>query len=122
VLLAAVYMLRTIAIQLILAIVLAMAAEPLVRFFEWRGTLAAAPWGSALRLSRSCCLCSRCEAARTHPLLRFGSEEDARAGGQCLAVGSSGSKSSAAALSRTRAFSSNADAPRSLSRASAFSG
>jgi predicted PurR-regulated permease PerM len=47
VLLAAVYMLRTIAIQLILAIVLAMAAEPLVRFFEWRGT----PRGRAVGIS-----------------------------------------------------------------------
>ena len=37
VLLAAVYALRTIVIQLILAIVLAMAAEPLVRLFERRG-------------------------------------------------------------------------------------
>jgi predicted PurR-regulated permease PerM len=47
VLLAAVYALRTIVIQLILAIVLAMAAEPLVRLFERRG----APRGRAVGIS-----------------------------------------------------------------------
>jgi predicted PurR-regulated permease PerM len=47
VLVAAVYVLRTIVIQLILAIVLAMAAEPLVSFFERRG----APRGHAVGIS-----------------------------------------------------------------------
>jgi predicted PurR-regulated permease PerM len=47
VLLAAVYALRTIVIQLVIAIVLAMAAEPLVRFFERRG----APRGRAVGVS-----------------------------------------------------------------------
>jgi len=47
VLLAGVYVLRTIVIQLIVAVVLAMAAEPLVRFFVRRG----APRGRAVGIS-----------------------------------------------------------------------